>query len=158
MGREVRKVPPDWHHPQADHPGRGGRFEPLHYGAGGRYERQAREWLAEAIKWSNGERPKYAGDDAPEFYWDWDGGPREAEEYMLVGVPDEACTHFQLYETTTAGTPKGPVFATLDEVAEWAAEHATTFASMKADKATWLKILGGEPVMVEIAPGLYNVP
>jgi hypothetical protein len=157
MGREVRRVPPDWKHPIDE---TRDRAKPLHYGAGGRYEKQAREWLAEAIKWSNGERPDYAGDDSPEFYWDWDGGPREAEDYMLVGVPDEACTHFQLYETTSEGTPcKGcPVFATIDEVATWAAEHATTFASLKADKATWLKILGGEPVMVEIAPGMYNVP
>lgn len=137
---------------------RNGRHKPLHYGAGGRYEKQAREWLAEAVKWSQGERPDYAGDDAPEFYWDWDGGPREAEDYMLVGVSDEACTHFQLYEDTTEGTPIGPVCATLDEVAEHAAEHATTFGDIKADKATWLKIVSGEPVMVEIAPGLFNIP
>ena len=155
MGREVRRVPPGYQHPTDD---RRGRPASLHYGAGGRYERQASEWLAEANKWAAGERPKYAGDDAPEFYWDWDGGPPEAESFMLVGVPDEACTHYQLFETTSEGSPIGPVCATLDEVAEHAAEHATTFASFKATKAEWLQIISGEPFMVEIAPGVVNIP
>ncbi len=153
MGREVRRVPPDWQHPNKyDRP------KPLFYGAGGRYEKQAREWLAEAIKWSQGERPDYARDEAPEFYWDWDGAPREADDYMLVGVPDAACTHFQLYESTSEGTPIGPVCATLDEVATHAAEHASVFADLKASKEEWLRICGGEPVMVELAPGFVNVP
>lgn len=156
MGREVRRVPADWKHPEGS--GRGGRYKPLFYGAGGRYERKAREWLKEANAWAAGERPKYAGDDAPEFYWDWDGGPPEAEDHMLVGVSDEACTHYQLYETTTEGTPIGPVFATPEELADHAAEHASIFADIKASREEWLRIARDEPVMVEIAPGLVNIP
>lgn len=107
MGREIRKVPADWKHPPNDG-SRGGRYKPLYYGAGGRFERKANEWLAECSKWQAGERPDYAGDDAPRYYWDWDGAPPSEEDYMLVGVPDEACTHFMLYEVNERGHPAKP--------------------------------------------------
>jgi hypothetical protein len=155
MGREVRRVPPDWQHPTDES---SGRHKPLYYGAGGRFERQASDWLKAANEWDAGTHPGRARHPELLFYQDYYGGPPEAEDYMLVGVSDEACTHYQLYENTSEGTPCGPPFLTLDEVAEHAAEHATTFASLKADKATWLKIVSGEPVMVEIAPGLVNIP
>ena len=145
MGREIRRVPKDWQHP-TEH----GRLKPLFYGAGGRYEKQAREWLAEAVEWSSGARPAYAGEDAPEFYWDYEGGPREAESYMLVGVSDEACTHLMLYESTSEGTPLSPAFETVEAVAEWAAEHATTFADFKATKEAWLAMLGRGLVGAEL--------
>jgi hypothetical protein len=155
MGRELRKVPPNWQHPQDSYRE---RHKPLHYGAGGRYERRAQEWLDEANKWAAGERPDYADESAPQFFWDWEGGPPLAEDYMLVGVPDKDCTHFMLYENTSEGTPLSPAFATVEQVAEHAAEHATTFARFKASKEDWLKILRGEPYAVKIAPGIVNIP
>jgi len=48
---------------------------------------------------------------------------------------------FQLWETTSEGSPVSPVFATLDELCEWAAENATTFARYKATKEEWKKML-----------------
>jgi hypothetical protein len=154
MGREIRMVPPNWQHPPSNG-GRGGQYKPLFYGAGGRFEKRADEWLAECAKWQAGERPDYADDDAPKYYWDWDGMPPSVEDYMLVGVPDEECTRFMLYESTTEGTPLTPAFATLEEVAEYAAEHATTFASFKATKEDWLRMLApGGLVTTQIAPGI----
>lgn len=46
---------------------------------------------------------------------------------------------WQLWETTSEGSPQSPVFATADELAEWAAHNATVFASVTATKAEWLK-------------------
>jgi hypothetical protein len=60
---------------------------------------------------------------------------------MLVGVPAEVCTHFQLYETTSEGTPLGPVFSGLDALCEWAAEHETTFADFKTTAEGWRRML-----------------
>lgn len=153
MGREVRKVPANWQHPKG---GRFGRdhYAPLFYGAGGRFEKKAQAWLDEANKWAAGERPDYAGNDAPQFYQDWDGPPPESEDYMLAGVPDSECTHYQLYESTSEGTPLGPPFATLEEVATHAAEHASTFASFRATKEDWLRMLSADHVVTEIAPGV----
>lgn len=49
---------------------------------------------------------------------------------------------FQLWETTSEGSPISPVFKTLDELCSWAAEHGTTFADNKATAAQWKKMLG----------------
>jgi hypothetical protein len=154
MGREIRMVPPNWQHPPSDG-GRGGQYKPLYYGAGGRFEAKANKWLAECAKWQAGERPDYAGDDAPMYYWDWDVPPPSVEDHMLVGVPDSECTHYMLYESTTEGTPLSPACATLEEVAEYAANHCTTFADFKTTKEQWLEMLSpGGMVMTRIAPGL----
>lgn len=48
---------------------------------------------------------------------------------------------FQLWSTTTAGHPLGPVFETLEALCAWAAEHATTFGYKKATAAEWLAML-----------------
>lgn len=48
---------------------------------------------------------------------------------------------WQLWETTSEGSPQSPVFATFEELCEWCAENATTFASFKATKEEWMKML-----------------
>lgn len=48
---------------------------------------------------------------------------------------------YQLWETTSEGSPKSPVFATFEELCEWCAENATTFAHYKATKEEWMKML-----------------
>lgn len=138
MGREIRKVPKDWKHPFDE---ARGRARPLRDGAG--FHGRAQRWLADCAKWEAGERPDYTGDDAPRYFWDWDGPPPSAEDYMLIDVPDEQRTHFMLYETTSEGTPchDCPAFETIEELCEWAAVHATTFASFTATKDEWRKML-----------------
>ena len=41
---------------------------------------------------------------------------------------------YQLWEDCSEGSPVSPVFATIDELCEWCAEHATTFADFRASK------------------------
>lgn len=48
---------------------------------------------------------------------------------------------FQLWETTSEGSPSSPVFATLDELCAWCADNATTFGSSKASAAQWRTML-----------------
>lgn len=48
---------------------------------------------------------------------------------------------YQLWSTTSEGSPKSPVFATFDKLCEWCAENATTFAWHKATKEEWAKML-----------------
>lgn len=148
MGREVRKVPKDWKHPKrAEDPS---RLQPLFDGAS--YEGRAQTWLRGLFEWEAGTywslvtiaedtgKP-YASKEEFRYYWDYDGPPPLAEDFMLVGVPESERTHFQLYETTSEGTPKGPVFETLEELCAWAAVHATTFADARATKDEWLRML-----------------
>lgn len=51
---------------------------------------------------------------------------------------------YQLWETTSEGSPISPVFSTAEELADWCAEHATTFGSFRASKEKWLKMFAAE--------------
>ena len=53
---------------------------------------------------------------------------------------------YQLWETTTEGSPESPVFETLEELCEWCEENATTFASYTASKEEWMKMLDDDNV------------
>lgn len=48
---------------------------------------------------------------------------------------------FQLWETTSEGSPVSPVFRTAEELAEWCAENATVFADDKASAEDWMKMI-----------------
>jgi hypothetical protein len=50
---------------------------------------------------------------------------------------------YQLWEDCSEGSPVSPVFASLEELCAWAAEHATTFAHFKATKEEWREMLDG---------------
>lgn len=56
---------------------------------------------------------------------------------------------FQLWETTSEGSPTSPVFKTLDDLCEWAEKNATTFGSFKATKDEWRKMLDDDFVVHE---------
>ena len=47
---------------------------------------------------------------------------------------------YQLWETTTEGSPQSPVFESLEELCDWAEENATAFADFKITKEEWFKI------------------
>ena len=49
---------------------------------------------------------------------------------------------YQLWETTSEGSPVSPVFDSLEELCEWCAEHATTFANHTTTKEKWMNMLG----------------
>lgn len=51
---------------------------------------------------------------------------------------------FQLWETTSEGSPISPVFASLEELCEWCAPNATTFGSHKATKEQWFQMLSDD--------------
>jgi hypothetical protein len=130
MGREIRPVPDGWEHPTEEKPNyhrttMETRFKPLFDRS---YEEACAEWWKEAQAWQAGERPDYAGDDSPKWYWDWNGSPPDVNYYRPEWA-DEERTHFQIYETVSEGTPCSPVFATLAEVADWMCQPI--------DRVTW---------------------
>ena len=61
-------------------------------------------------------------------------------DYAFLEPPDGE--GYQLWETTSEGSPSSPVFATLDELCVWCAENATTFASYTATAEEWKQMLG----------------
>lgn len=50
---------------------------------------------------------------------------------------------YQLWETTSEGSPVSPVFETLESLCEWCEDNATTFADCKVTKEQWFDMLSG---------------
>lgn len=71
----------------------------------------------------------------------WPSKAHEAlyESYEKIDPPDG--DGYQLWETTSAGSPISPVFSSLEELCAWAADNATTFADETATAEEWMKML-----------------
>lgn len=89
MGREIRKVPADWNHPRYSQDA-------------GRLAGQYRPQFQETMSQRRAQDPESVGSD-PDYY---------RPEHLEGG------DHFQLYENTTEGTPRSPVFASVEELLE----------------------------------------
>jgi hypothetical protein len=71
--------------------------------------------------------------------WDSPEDQKAYEEWEPLEPPTG--DGYQLWETTTEGSPASPVFETLDALCEWCEEHATTFADYTASAFKWKKML-----------------
>jgi hypothetical protein len=144
MGREVRRVPSNWEHPVCED----GKYRPL---LSGPYSKHLADWEEYAQVWAqgfqrdyatNGWRPKdveYAATAFEDYY----GVRPEPDEYMPEW-PEEECTHYQMYEVCTEGTPISPVMASPEELARWLADNdASAFGSMTATYEQWLCVCLG---------------
>lgn len=73
----------------------------------------------------------------------------EEADYCIYSEQNQAIWHqeppegegYQLWETTTEGSPLSPVFPSLNELCAWAANHATLYGHKKVSKDMWHKIL-----------------
>lgn len=118
MGREIRRVPAGWEHPTYINKHRGGEYHPLFDRS---YKEAAEEWLKECIDWTKDILPSYTHAESYKenpFYWDYAGMPPDKEYYRPEWTEEER-THYQMYETVSEGTPITPVFATLEELADY---------------------------------------
>lgn len=164
MGREVRRVPPNWQHPSEGAYSNGGiAYKPLF---GGPYSRAAAEWDEGAAQWADGLRRDWAnggwkprdGSEEAMTYEEWDGERPVPEEYMPEWSEEEA-THYMMYETTSEGTPISPAFATPEELARWlACNGASAFAGQTAAYEAWLRVCRGgyAPSAVMDASGIRS--
>lgn len=129
MGREVRRVPADWRHPEYEKwTGKEGP-KPLHDGAD--YQEAHDGFIAKL----NAEGLQAAID----YY----GRAPDEADYMPRWT-DAQRTHFMMYEDTSEGTPISPAFATPEELARWLPDTgASAFANMTADYEHWLRVANG---------------
>lgn len=95
--------------------------------------------------------PDCAGHGSVEVY---PGQRADAEAWQPTDPPTG--DGWQMWETTSEGSPVSPVCATAEELAEWLADTgASMFGNATATRAEWLAIITGETFAhVEIAPGV----
>lgn len=114
MGREIRRVPPNWNHPTANRHGRSD-LQPMY---DRRFEDAAAEWKEAFAAWERGERPSYCGEENKHLeYWEYNGAPPERAYYRPW--TDEEATWYQVWETVSEGTPVTPPFETPAEVIDY---------------------------------------
>lgn len=143
MGREVRRVPLNWQHPQNE----SGKFIPLLPGCydakKARYEQGAAWWHA-GFYWdyrTNGFAFKDA--DMTGTYEDWAGPSPECADYMPHWTAQEAIG-WQMYEDTTEGTPLSPVMETPEALAHWLVTHkASRWGGETASYEEWMRVIDG---------------
>ena len=138
MGREVRRVPPDWDHPKNPD----GFHRPLYDG----FLEAQRQFGEDLLMWNRGFRRGY-GDEKwlPKeekhrkySFEDWHGRRPDQGDY-IPDWPDEIRTHIQMYETCSEGTPISPVMETPEERARWLADNdASASGSRTATDEQWL--------------------
>lgn len=113
MGRELRRVPPDWEHPKDE---RTGHYRPLYDQD---YETAAMQWIEGFRLWERGEHPRQEGNNRYErYFWDYDHTPERSTCRERKWTVEEA-THFQVYEDVSEGTPVSPVLPSREAVVEW---------------------------------------
>ena len=119
MGREIRRVPPNWEHPRRTAYGEEG-YQPKYDIP---YTKAAEEWVQDFLLWQKGEhrsqKGKYADDC--KYFWEHDGNPPDEEYYLPDGL--EESTWHQMYETVSEGTPVSPPFATKEELVDYLVEN-----------------------------------
>lgn len=120
MGREIRRVPPNWQHPEKDDRHRGGtRPQPMH---NQHFSEAFDDWLQEFDRVRAGnlkdfERTVYTSDWPLAEWLQDDGGPPNPDYYRPWR--DEEATWFQVWETVSEGTPVTPPFATREELVDY---------------------------------------
>jgi hypothetical protein len=147
MGREIRKVPPNWQHPKVETlrftVGRELRYidapQPMYDRD---YEDAAREWIDAFVKWHVAKEYDSCADDDDKQkpYWEWEGNPPNRQYYRPWKSED--ATWFQLWETVTEGTPVSPPFETLEELTSYLAEHGDYWDQKRAAEGKMIEAPG----------------
>jgi hypothetical protein len=123
MGREVRKVPPNWEHPKDER----GHEQPMFDQT---FAEAAQEWKDAFAAWERGERPSYCSQESRNLeHWEYHGGPPDRAYYRPWS--DEEATWFQLWQTVSEGSPVSPPFETKEELASYLAEYGDFWDQMR---------------------------
>lgn len=135
MGREVRMVPRGWEHPRDE----SGRHVALHSDYTKTLEEEAAWGVGYVWDYSTGDFKLDVDGDIQKYEsFEEYGGTVDRDDYMPP-FPPSICTHLQMYETCSEGTPISPVMETPEELARWLADNdASAFGNMTATYEQWL--------------------
>lgn len=129
MGREIRRVPANWEHPQKYFPNYILGVQEIGYIP--MYDNDAdtafSEWLKEYDKWIAAGHDeaidKYGSGEYPKnqpyiSFCKWNGPPPDPERYRPKWEDGHA-TWYQVYETVSEGTPVTPPFETKEDLIDY---------------------------------------
>jgi len=119
MGRELRKVIPNWEHPKKE--GYEDRLQPMFNDS---YIDEINNWIKNHNLWQKVEHPDQLDGSASEYKYfaEWEGGPPDVE-YYRPDWKDSEMTWYQVYETVSEGTPVTPPFEKQQELIDYLVEN-----------------------------------
>lgn len=118
MGREIRRVPPDWKHPEKSP----SNPQPLY---DEEYQEACKRWYSAAAQW--------VPDEFCKWYHEYENVPDERLYRHEAWTPEEA-TAYCLYETVSEGTPVSPVFATVEELIDYLVTQGDFWGQKRGEK------------------------
>jgi hypothetical protein len=101
MGREIRRVPPNWEHPKDED----GEYIPLEDKD---VVEASAEWAEAIALFAQGKHPEQSCYDGWDDFLE-DFGEPYIRTFRTRIWTDEEATHYQFYENVTEGTPCSPV-------------------------------------------------
>jgi len=128
MGREIRRVPPNWEHPRDNKR----RYIPL---LEGMFDLKMKKWWDEYETWVTGEHKYREEGDTDADFVEWDGDAPQLSMYLesrFIETP----TWYQMYENVSEGTPVTPPFETKEEIVE----HLVNFGTFNDSRGWGRKI------------------
>lgn len=156
MGREVRRVPPNWKHPVLLDRGNGNKFlQPMHDKT---FQDAAAEWKSNFAKWEAGDRPDYCTDSSRSLeYWEYEDAPPSDRAYYRPWKGEEA-TWYQLWETVSEGTPVTPPFETKEALIDHLVTHGTDYdhRPWSLDQAKAMVDIGWSPSAIFAGGKFYD--
>lgn len=135
MGREIRRVPPNWEHPRytkenARRDRDIGEYMPMYDET---FEDAAAKWKAGYASWEAGTHESiefYKERGRKIEYWEYDSPPdRELYRPAFTEEP----TWFQVYQTVSEGSPVSPPFATREELVEYLVQYGDFWAQRRGE-------------------------
>lgn len=123
MGREIRRVPPNWEHPRYTKDNARNQRDIGEYMSmyDKTYEEARREWLDGFELWQAGKHPEQI--KYPEASWvkgcDWWEYSSPPDREMYRPAFSEEPTWFQVYQTVSEGSPVTPPFPTREALVEY---------------------------------------
>ena len=144
MGREIRRVPPNWEHPKDSK----GNFKSMYDED---FDAALTEWLEGYKLWKKGEHPDQQKEyyDKGDPYWEWNGAPPDPDYYRPKW--EQEPTWYQVYETVSEGTPVSPPFATKEELVNSLVQHGDFWDQRRGD-GTWSREAAEQFVEREWSP------
>lgn len=134
MGREIRKVPPNWESPPCQNGKKGP--QPMYDSFFGD---AVKEWKNEYDQWATGSHEHY---DPESEYWEYNSPPDRA---YYRPWKDEEATWYQVWETISEGTPVTPAFETTEELCHYLATKGDYWDQLREIEPRGLHSMKGGP-------------
>ena len=143
MGRVVRRVPPNWKHPEFKHYPTGAmRKQPMFDRD---FEKAMADWLSEFDRVRSGNLSDIERECYPRGLADWlqdEGAPPDPRFYRPWDESD--ATWHQVWENVSEGTPVTPPFETQDELIEYLAANGDFWDQKRCWEDGWETLYRGK--------------